>query len=355
VIRLYRRNYLGFGPTLASEKLLERDEIRISRETLRKWLIEECLWQRRRKRRKHRRWRERKGCFGEMVQVDGSHHDWLEGRGPELVLMAYIDDATSTVFARFYEYEGTFPAMDSLLAYITCYGIPQSVYLDKHTTYKSTGKLTIEEELAGIMEPKSQFERALDELGVKVIHCNSPQAKGRIERLFGTFQDRVIKEMRLRDIKSKEEANRFLEEYLPVYNQRFGVSPAKEVNLHRKPKGIDLDRILSIRTERALRGDFTIAHNKQLYQIENTPPNTRVKSVVVEERIDGRMYITYNRLKLKYRKIDARPSKPKEQKLLKRRKTYIPPRDHPWRRSNRTIFRSMQHEGENKPCLVNTK
>lgn len=355
VVSLYRRKYPDFGPTLASEKLLERDEIRVSKETLRKWLIEEGFWERRRKRRKHRRWRERKACFGEMVQVDGSHHDWLEGRGPELVLMAYIDDATSTVFARFYEYEGTFPAMDSFRAYIRLYGIPQSLYLDKHTTYKSTRKLTIEEELEGIKEPKSQFERALDELGVEVIHCHSPQAKGRVERLFGTFQDRVIKEMRLRGVKSKEEANAFLEEYLPVYNERFSVSPAKEVDLHRKPGRMNLDRILSIRTKRALRGDFTIVHNKELYQIENTPPNTRVKSVVVEERIDGRMYITYNGLKLRYRRIDVRPSKPKKQKLPKRRKTYIPPRDHPWRRSNRTIFRTRYEQAEKEPYAVTTK
>jgi len=191
---------------------------------------------------------------------------------------------------------------------------------------------------------------------VEVIHANSPQAKGRIERLFGTFQDRLIKEMRLRGIKSKEEANTFLEEYLPLYNQRFSVSPAREVDLHhRKPRRIELDRILSIRTKRALRRDFTIVHNRQLYQIENTPPHTRVKSVVVEERTDGRMYITYNGLKLKYRKIDTRPSKPKEQKLPKRRKTYIPPPDHPWRRSNRTIFRTRYHQAEKEPCPVSTK
>ncbi|MCH7761787.1 helix-turn-helix domain-containing protein, partial [candidate division TA06 bacterium] len=149
-IRRYQEKYIGFGPTLAQEKLLERDNIRISKETLRKWLIEEHLWERHRKRNVHRRWRERKACLGEMVQMDGSHHDWLEGRGPQLVLMGYIDDATNRVFARFYEYEGTFPAMDSFRAYIKRYGIPQSVYLDKHTTYKSTRRLTLEEEFQGI-------------------------------------------------------------------------------------------------------------------------------------------------------------------------------------------------------------
>ena len=131
VIALYRQRYLGFGPTLAQEKLLEIDGIQISRETLRKQLVKEGLWERRHKRTKHRRWRERKDCPGEMVQMDGSHHDWLEGRGTKLVIMAYIDDATSIAYARFYDYEGTIPAMDSFKGYIGQYGIPQSLYLDK--------------------------------------------------------------------------------------------------------------------------------------------------------------------------------------------------------------------------------
>ena len=187
VLRLYRKEYDGFGPTLAAEKLLERDELEVSRETLRQWLLGAGLWEKRRKKRRHRQWRMRKACFGAMVQVDGSHHAWLEERGPELVLMGYIDDATSTVSGRFYDYEGTMPAMDSFKRYVRRYGLPMSVYLDKHTTYKSPRKLTVEEELAGVSEPLSQFERALDELRVEVIHAHSPQAKGRVERLFGTL------------------------------------------------------------------------------------------------------------------------------------------------------------------------
>jgi len=137
--------------------------------------------------------------------------------------MGYVDDATGEVFGRFYEFEGTIPAMDSFKRYIGRYGLPMSLYLDKHTTYKSTAKPTIEDELNGRKRQMSQFERSMGELGVKVIHANSPQAKGRIERLFGTFQDRVIKEMRLDRIKSIDEANRFLETYLPAYNKRFRV------------------------------------------------------------------------------------------------------------------------------------
>ena len=164
-ITAYKEPYMGFGPTLAMEKLREREGICVSKETLRKWLVEEGLWSRRRKGSTHRRHRERKECFGEMVQMDGSHHDWLEGRGPELVLMGYIDDATGNVFGRFYDYEGTVPAMDSFKRYAIKYGLPQSVYLDKHSTYKSTSQVK-EEELEE--RPMSQFERALKELGVTV-------------------------------------------------------------------------------------------------------------------------------------------------------------------------------------------
>ena len=176
VIKLYQTQYKDFGPTLASEKLLERDRIEISDETLRRWLIETGDWKKTRKHRGHRQWRERKHHEGEMVQMDGSHHDWFEGRGPRCVLMGYIDDATGKVFGRFYDYEGTIPAMDSFKQYIEKYGFPMSVYLDKHTTYKSTAKPTIQDELNN-SAPLSQFERALRELGVEVLHAHSPQAK----------------------------------------------------------------------------------------------------------------------------------------------------------------------------------
>ena len=177
-IGLYREKYKGFGPTLLSEKLLELEGIKISDETLRNWLIETGDWEKVRKSRTHRQWRERKHYFGEMVQMDGSHHDWLEGRGSELVLMGDIDDATNTVFARLDNYEGTIPAMESFKHYIKKNGIPMSVYLDRHATYKSTGKPTIEDELANKM-PKSQFERALEELGVRVIHVPDRNIQGR--------------------------------------------------------------------------------------------------------------------------------------------------------------------------------
>lgn len=338
VLRLYRDKYQDFGPTLANEKL-EEDGIRISEETLRIWLIKEGLWKQKQKRKTHRQWRERKECFGEMVQMDGSHHDWLEGRCPELVLMAYIDDATSHVFARFYDYEGTMPAMDSFRLYTEENGLPQSLYADKHSTYKSQRKLTIEEELEGVEEPLSQFGRALDDLGVEMIHAHSPQAKGRVERLFATFQDRVIKEMRLKGIKTKEEANEFLKSYLPEYNKRFSKQPANETDVHvRPPEELDLSNYLCIKTERTMRKDNTISHESKLYQIEERV-NTR--KVVIEEHMDGTTRIRGKGLLLRYKEIEERPKKEEKEKTLKPRKRYIPPKDHPWRRyQNRVNYQN---------------
>ena len=332
ILKLFKDKYPDFGPTLASEKLFERDRIKVNDETLRLWLIEEGIPYKQRKKRPHRQWRERKSCYGQMVQMDGSHHDWLEGRGPKCVLMGYIDDATGRPFGRFHEFEGTIPAMDSFKRYIMKHGIPLSVYLDKHSTYKSTKKLSIEEELAN-EEALSQFERALKELCVEVIHANSPQAKGRVERIFNTFQDRLIKEMRLANICTIDEANAFLERYLPIYAERFAVEPSKASDMHRPiPGGMDLDRILCVKTERTLRNDFTIAHAKKLYQILD---NVVAKKVVVEERVDGSMIIRYKETSLKFKEIKTAPARLEPKKKtheFKLRRIYKPvPADHPWR------------------------
>jgi len=330
VLGLYRQHYAGFGPTLAQEKLLERDGIRISDETLRIWLIEAELWKKARKWRQHRQWRPRKDRYGEMIQMDGSHHDWFEGRGPGCVFMGYIDDATGKVYGRFYEYEGTIPAMESFRRYIRKNGIPMSLYMDKHSTYKSTGKPTIEDDLNGT-EPMSEFGRALEALGVQLIHANSPQAKGRVERLFNTLQDRLVKEMRLRGINSIAEANEFLKEYLPIYNQRFARKAAQTENLHRPvPKGLNLERILCIKTERTLRNDFTIAHDRKLYQVQVA---VKTKKLMVEEYTNGSMSIWCQDKKVKFRQIELRPEKPQKQSsMLVRKRPIAPPKNHPWRK-----------------------
>jgi transposase len=324
IVELYRTAYPDFGPTLFTEKLAEREGIAVSRETVRTWLIEEGEWKKHRKRKTHRQWRERKDHYGEMLQMDGSHHDWFEGRSPRCVLMGYIDDATGRVYGRFYDYEGTIPAMDSFNGYITEYGLPMSIYLDKHTTYKSWVRRDEFQET----EPISQFGRALQELGVRKLHAHSPQAKGRIERLFNTFQDRVVKEMRLHGVSTIEDANKFLVSYLLVYNQRFSVMPKEKEDLHRTVK-VDLDAVLCIKTERTLKNDHTIQLNGKLYQIED---KIRAKRVMVEELIDGSMRIRHKGVLAAFHEITQRPAKPeKERPFLPKGKGHRPPLDHGWR------------------------
>jgi hypothetical protein len=326
ILGFCRGVYSGFNPTFASEKLFDRNKITISRETLRQWFIAEGIRYEKRRARPHRQWRERKRCYGEMVQMDGSHHDWFEGRTRPCVLMGYIDDATSKVHARFYAYEGTIPAMDSFRRYIVKYGIPASIYLDRHAAYKSKGKATIEEELSG-REPMSEFERALDDLGVRVIFAQSAPAKGRVERLFKTFQDRLIKEMRLKRIKSIPEGNTFLRQYLPVFNKRFGVLAVGDEDLHRQiPVGIDLDGVFSLRASRVLRNDFTVVHGGKMYQIQDT---IRTDKVTIEERLNGELVITHKGRALQYRQIVQRPIKKKSQ--IEMPKAPIQLRDNPWR------------------------
>ena len=328
IMRIYEKRYKGFGPTLAVEKLEEIEKIEISDETLRKWLIDSGMWQKRRV-RKHRQWRERKEYYGEMLQLDGSHHDWFEGRGKKCVLMGYIDDATNRRYARFYEYEGVIPAMDSLKRYIRKNGIPYSIYLDKHSTYKSQAKATIEDELNN-REALSQFERAAKELGINIIHADSAAAKGRIERDFKTYQDRLVKEMRLMDIRDIEEANRYLPVFLGKHNNRFKVIATREGNLHRLlPKDIDFNSVLCIKTERTLRNDFTISYKSKLYQVLD---KINCKRVIVEEHLSGCMYITYKNTKLKYKEINKLPLKENVKNPYKLRLKYIPPMEHPFKR-----------------------
>jgi transposase len=304
ILQLYTTRYGDFGPTLAAEKLAERHGLLVNAETLRTWLRAQGVDHFQRRQRPHRAWRARKAHVGELLQVDGSHHDWLEGRGPRGVLMAYIDDASSRVFARFYDYEGTIPAMDSFGRYVKRYGVPLAIYADKHTTYQSPAQPTVEEQLAGVA-PTSQFGRALGELGVALIPAHSPQAKGRVERLFHTFQDRLIKELRVAGVRTMDAANQFLEAYLPQHNQRFTVPPAQTADLHRpRPSAPELDRVLCLKTPRVLRRDWTVAHHGHLYQVQT---NVRAIHVMVEERLDGTMRITHHGRPLVYQIIASRP------------------------------------------------
>ena len=346
VVELYRQRYKGFGPTLTAEKLSEIDAIDISDETVRNWLIEEGEWKKGHKRKAYRQWRERKAHFGEMLQMDGSHHDWFEGRRPKCVLMAYIDDATNRVYGRFYEYEGTIPAMDSFKRYIRRYGIPMSIYFDRHTTYKSPSEPSIEDEINGT-EPLSEFGRALKELNVELIHAYSPQAKGRVERLFATLQDRLVKELRLRGISAIEEANKFVDgSYWTDFNKKFMVKAQGKEDIHRRlPKGLNLNKILCIRTERTVRNDNTITHKRKLYQIEEPVKGGKV---IIEQHINGKMRLTYDGNNLKFKEIAVRPEKQQKQKIRpKRRKPCIPSAAHPWKKFNIRGFMKRHERQKN--------
>jgi transposase len=346
VLELYRQKYDGFGPTLYTEKLMEDESISISDETVRLWLFRAGLWEKSKKRPKHRQWRERRKQRGQLVQIDGSHHDWLEGRGPWCVLMAYIDDATNTIYGRFYRYEGTIPAMDSFLRYTRKNGLPFSVYVDKHTTYKSPAGQK-DRYFFENAEQLSQFERAMKELGVEVIHAHSPQAKGRIERLFKTLQDRLVKGMRLSGISSIEAANEFLSGYLVKHNRKFARVPAEKADMHRKvPCGINLKRVLCIKTERTVRNDFTISHDGGLYQVMESFSE---KNVMVEERLNGKMEIMLGSKSLSYRKIEARPEKRQKPVRLLRTRPSIPmPADHPYRKTRNLMFKRDQLRKQRK-------
>jgi hypothetical protein len=351
ILKLYQERYPDFGPTLACEKLLEIHRLRISDETLRLWLIQKGLRQVG-KRRKHRQWRPRKASFGQMIQVDGSHHDWFEGRGPKCVLMGFIDDATNHRFARFYEYEGTLPAMDALRRYILLHGIPQSIYLDRHSTYCSTAKSTLGDELEGL-KPMSQFERATKDLGITLIHAQSAPAKGRIERDFKTYQDRLVKEMRLVGISSIQKANAFLGRFLPRHNKRFGFVASNAANLHSPaPKDIDLEAVLCIKTERFLRNDFTVAHKKALYQILG---KVLGKSIVVEEHTNGCLFMTLKGKRLRYKKILDRPLALTPKPLPKARVVTRPSMEHPLKRAfyqRRLVLESQKKQNEQQPITV---
>ena len=328
-LTLYEKRYGDVGPPVAAEKLVECHGMTISAETMRGWLRGADIEHFTRRKRPHRAWRERKAHVGELVQLDGSHHDGFEGRGPRCVLMADIDDASSQVYARFYAYEGTIPAMDSFMRYVRHYGIPLALDADKPTTSQAPALPTVDEQLAGV-KPLSQCGRALGELGVELIPAHSPQAKGRVARLFKTVQDRVIKEMQLADLSTLDAANQFLKGSLPIYNRRFAVQPAQPTDLHRpRPASRDLDRCLCITTTRCLRRDWTVAHQGHLSQVQT---NIRATPVPVEERVEGTRRMTHHGRPLDLHAITSRPMKAVEAKTVHRPRCPVTPRpDHPWR------------------------
>lgn len=240
-----REHYADFGPTLAAEKLAERDGLEVSKETLRKWMIEDDLRKSKARKVRHRARREPKECRGELLQIDGSIHPWFEDRGPKVVLINAIDDATKHLYSLFAPAETTDDVMRLLRGYIARHGRPLAVYVDRHSIYVTTRNASVDEQLEGL-EAETQVARALRELDIEHITSHSPQGKGRVERSFHTCQDRLLKELRLAGISDIESANNLLERvYLTAHNERFTCPPACAADAHRPADGFDLDAILS--------------------------------------------------------------------------------------------------------------
>ena len=298
VLAAYRARYADFGPTFASEKLVQ-EGLAVGPQTLRRWLMAEGLWQRKRRRDPHRSRRPRRACFGELVQMDASVHDWLEGRGQEMVLVGMIDDATNRTLARFYP-AGTVEAhMDLAGRWLRRFGRPLALYTDRHSIFEPQDKGR------ALPDAETQFGRALRELGIELIRAHSPQAKGRVERSFGTAQDRWVKELRLAGVTTLAGANAVLGRLLPAHNRRF-VKPAREAADAHRPlgPGHDLAAILSIQEGRVVSNDYTIRFRNRFYQL--LPPvhaGERGGRVVIEMRLDGTIAIRFRGKYLKYREI----------------------------------------------------
>jgi hypothetical protein len=310
VVRLLRTRYADFGPTFASEKLAECHGLARDPKTIRTLMIAERLWTPNvRRRMEHRSWRQRKAALGEMIQFDGSYEPWLEARGPSCCLLAGIDDATGNVLsAQLASDEGVFPVFTFWRSYVERYGVPRSVYLDRFSTYKMTQRVAVENH-----DLKTQFQRALEELRCEPIFAYSPQAKGRVERLFGTLQDRLVKELRLAGISTIAAGNQFLAEvFLPAFNRRFAVTPASPANLHRPLTGREknsLDATFARQETRVVRNDWTVAYGNQWYQLTRQQPVTVCKrdTLTVEERLNGTIHF---RLRGKYLNATPLPARP---------------------------------------------
>lgn len=299
-LEMLKGEYAGFGPTFASEKLRERDGIHVSSETIRKWQIEAGLWEAKKtKERRVFQRRARRSCFGELVQGDGSPHDWFEGRAEKCSLLQFVDDATSrTTAAKFVVSETTEGYQEILKEHLEKYGKPEALYVDKHGIFR----VNREEIQKG--KGITHFGRVLKELGIELICANSPQAKGRVERKNGVFQDRLIKEMRLRGISSIEEGNAYLPEFLEKINQKFGKEPASKEDAHRPlRKEDDLERIFARKEPRKLSKNLTFQHRGTLYQIETKTPNRlRYATVEVIWKEGQLIIVEYRGEPLKYKK-----------------------------------------------------
>ena len=339
VLRAYEERYRGFGPTLASEKLEEEDGIRVDHETLRRWLISGGMWERQRKPRKHRQRRERKPCFGDLIQMDGSHHEWFEGRGPKSCLLSMVDDATGITMAMMAEEETTESAMLLLKEWIMTYGMPVALYTDRKNVYIVDRARTEEEVMTG-KEPLSAFGKVCKKLGIRIIAARSPQAKGRVERKHGVYQDRWVKELRLKGVDDLAGANRLLGSFTGRLNEKFAKDPASEEDHHR-PMDPDASRadIFCWEETRVLRNDWTVRYDKRIYQVIRQSPLPPAKQrITILRRMDGSLWMEYRGQSIQFKELtEETTQKPDLEGAQISKEKWRPPHDHPWRVS----FRKM--------------
>lgn len=333
IIDRYQERYGDFGPTLAAEKLA-KDGYEVDHETLRRWLIKEKLWKKQRRRSPHRSWRERRAHFGELVQLDGSPHKWFEERGEICCLMNMVDDATGKTMGRLDEQETTAGAMKLLWSWIDKYGIPAALYTDRKNVYVPDEKTAAKAELSG-QEALTQFGRACKTLRIRIIQAHSPQAKGRVERSNGTYQDRLVKELRLEQISDIDSANKLLgESFADNLNQKFAVAPREKADFHRSAKGCDLASVFCIEEERSMTDDWIVRYGNSYYQMarqSNQPPTT--KKVKVRSYLNGELHFHYRGKDLAHCELPQRPVPAKAEAPTRSKPRHIPTPgpDHPWR------------------------
>lgn len=352
---LHHKNHFDFKPTFAAEKLEEFHNIKIDKETMRQTMISEKLWvpKLRKSNKQYHSWRPRKDYFGEMQQFDGSYEFWFESRAPKCCLLASIDDATGKItFAQFASDEGVIPVFSFWKDYIQTLGKPLNIYLDKGSTYKVNSKHLLDDPSA-----LTQFEKSMRQLNINIIHAHSPQAKGRVERLFGTLQDRLIKELRLANISSVEEANSFLQNFfISKFNKKFTMLPQRKKNLHCSLNAWEkknLDHIFSIKEPRIVNNDFTVLFEKLWLQLSNPQPTLvcRKDKVIVEKSIDNSIQISLRNHYLNFKILPKKPIAefPKKVIALSRPKSiHKPAPDHPWRKSNRLFLKNKKQNFYNK-------
>lgn len=337
IIEAYKEKYVGFGPTLAAEKLNKSGQV-VDHETLRRWLIEEGLLEKRRKRASHRSWRARRGHFGELVQMDGSPHDWFEGRREKCCLMNMVDDASGVTLSNFEEEETTKGAMKLLWQWIDKYGVPAALYTDRKNVYVPDEKSAERAALRG-EQCLTQFGRACVELGIRIIVAHSPQAKGRVERSNGTYQDRLVKELRLQGINTREKANELLHGgFIDELNSKFSIEPRERSDYHRSAKGYDLRAIFCIEERRSVTNDWIVRFENNFYQLESRSSRPAEKWVKVRRYLDDELHINYRGKDVQYVQLPERPMPPPTPTVNRpvhphqKRRTGPGP-DHPWRKS----------------------